>query len=67
MTQKDIVSEPLFSSQFNFSDSQKEALVKLKVGHSFTGKDGILTPFIKQIINATLDYELEQHLEECRE
>ncbi len=65
MTQKDIVSEPIFDTQFNFADFQKEALAKFKAGHSFTGKDGILTPFIKHIVNATLDCEMDQHLEEC--
>ena len=42
MTQKDIVSESVFDSQFNFADFQKKALAKFKAGHSFTGKDGIL-------------------------
>lgn len=65
MTQKDIVTESVFNSQFNFADFQKDALLKFKAGHTFTGKDGILTPFIKHIVNATLDCEMDQHLEEC--
>lgn len=67
MTQKGTLSEPIFNSSINFTDFQKEAIAKLKAGHSFTGKDGILTPLIKQIVNATLDCEMEQHLEECLE
>lgn len=67
MTQKGIISEPVFNSSINFADFQKDAMAKLKAGHSFTGKDGILTPLIKQIVNATLDCEMDQHLEECGE
>ena len=32
---------------------------------SLTGKGGILTPLIKEIVNASLDCKMEQHLEEC--
>lgn len=65
MMQKDIVPEAIFNSSTNFADFQKEAMAKLKAGCSFTGKNGILTPLIKQIVNATLEGEMEQHLEEC--
>jgi putative transposase len=65
MTQKGIISEPVLNSLFNSPDFLKEAMAKFKSGHSFTGKDGILTPLIKQIVDASLDGEMEQHLEEC--
>ena len=65
MTQKGIISEPVLNSSINSSDFLKEAMAKFKAGQSFTGKNGILTPLIKQIVDASLDGEMEQHLEEC--
>ena len=41
---------------------EAEAIARLKSGESLTGKDGILTPLIKQIIEASLEGELESHL-----
>ena len=57
----------IFSEEFNFSEFQKEAIGKLKAGQSLTGKGGILTPLIKQLIEASLEGELDAHLNECRE
>ena len=55
----------IFSEDFNFNEFQKEAIGKLKTGQSLTGKDGILTPLIKQLIEASLEGELDAHLEVC--
>jgi transposase-like protein len=41
---------------------EAEAIARLKSGESLTGKGGILTPLIKQIIEASLEGELESHL-----
>lgn len=41
---------------------EAEAITRLKSGESLTGKDNILTPLIKQIIEASLEGELESHL-----
>lgn len=49
---------------FNFGDFQREAVEKLRNGQSLTGSGGILTPLIKQIIEASLEAELDHHLEE---
>lgn len=54
-------------SNFDFSQFQKEAIDKLKSGQSLTGKDGILTPLIKEILEAALDGEINSHLVECKE
>lgn len=40
------------------------ALQALKDGKDLTGKDGILTPLIKQLTEAAMKAELEQHLQE---
>lgn len=40
-----------------------KALEQLKSGKGLTGKDGVLTPLIKQLTEAALKAELEQHLD----
>lgn len=46
------------TSGFDF----EQALQSLQAGQNLTGKDGILTPLIKQLTEAALKAELEQHL-----
>lgn len=46
------------SKEFNF----EEALEALRNGQDLTGKDGILTPLIKQLTEAALKAEMEAHL-----
>ena len=48
------------SEKFDFD----KALAALRNGHDLTGKDGILTPLIKQLTEAALKAELEAHLAE---
>mgnify|MGYP000297354832 CR=1 FL=1 len=43
------------------------ALKALREGNDLTGKDGILTPLIKQLTEAAMQGELEQHLAEQSE
>jgi putative transposase len=52
---------------FNFNVFEKEAIEKLKCGQSLTGKDGVLTPLIKRILEAALEGEMESHLSGCKE
>ncbi|HIG42735.1 MAG TPA: IS256 family transposase [Gammaproteobacteria bacterium] len=47
------------SEQFDFN----KALEALQNGQNLTGKDGILTPLVKQLTEAALQAELETHLE----
>lgn len=54
-------------TNFDFNQFQKEAIDKLKSGQSITGKDGVLTPLIKQILEAALEGEMETHLSDCQE
>ena len=54
-------------SNFDFSQFQKEAIGKLKSGQSLTGKDGILTPLIKESLEAALYGEMDAHLSDCKE
>ncbi len=46
-------------TDFNFND----ALKSLQAGKPLSGKDGILTPLIKQLTEAALAAELEAHIE----
>ncbi len=46
-------------STFDF----ESALQELREGKNLTGKDGILTPLIKQLTEAALKAEIDQHLE----
>lgn len=59
-------SKKIDLSNFDFSLFQKEAIDKLKSGQSLTGKDGILTPLIKEIIEAALEGEMDSHLQDCK-
>jgi transposase-like protein len=48
------------SEQFDFN----KAVEALKNGQDLTGKDGLLTPLIKQLTEAALKAELDSHLEQ---
>ncbi len=54
-------------SNFDFNDFKTEALTQLKSGQSLTGKDGILTPLIKELLKAALESDMEAHLTDCHE
>lgn len=59
-------SKKIDLANFDFSVFQKEAIDKLKSGQSLTGKDGILTPLIKEILEAALEGEMDSHLQDCK-
>ncbi len=42
------------------------ALAALQDGHGLTGKDGILTPLIKQLTEAALQVEMDPHLQNAK-
>lgn len=49
---------------FDFIQLEKDAIKKLKSGQPLTGKDGVMTALIKQILEAALEGEMESHLSE---
>jgi len=53
--------------QFDFNQFQEDSIKKLKSGQPLTGKDGILTPLIKQLLEAALEGEMESHLSDCKD
>ncbi len=54
-------------SNFNYDEFKTEAIEKIKSGQPLTGKGGILTPLLKELLESALEGELETHLLEARE
>lgn len=48
---------------FDFETFKKNAIKSLKEGKSLSGKDGIITPLIKMLLEKALEGELDAHLE----
>lgn len=49
--------------EFNFEEFEKDAIKKLYEGKPLSGKGGIFTPLIKRILEASLEGELDSHLD----
>lgn len=54
-------------SNFNYNEFKTEAIEKIKSGQPLTGKGGILTPLLKELLESALEGELEAHLLENRD
>ena len=54
-------------SNFNYTDFKAEAIEKIKSGQPLTGKGGILTPLLKELLESALEGELDAHLLENRD
>jgi putative transposase len=52
--------------KFDFEEFARQAGAQLRSGKPFTGKDGVFTPLIKKILEASLEGELDDHLQESR-
>src|SRR3954471_22611281 len=51
---------------FDFKDFERKAMEGLKKGQSLSGKEGILAPLIKRLVEASLQGELDSHLEQSK-
>jgi len=51
---------------FDWESYKREAIERLTRGESLEGKDGILAPLIQQLLQTTLEGELENHLRDER-
>ncbi|MCP4320482.1 MAG: IS256 family transposase [Alteromonadales bacterium] len=51
------------NKKFNFNDAVKE----LQAGKNLNGKDGVLTSLVKQLTEAALQAEIEQHLDNAQQ
>lgn len=49
-------------SDFNFKQFEEQAIEQLKSGKALEGKDGVLAPLIKRLVEASLEGELDAHL-----
>jgi putative transposase len=51
---------------FDFKDFERKAMEGLKKGQSLSGKEGILAPLIKRLVEASLQGELDSHLTQSK-
>lgn len=51
------------SNLFDFEQLKVYAIEQLKAGISLSGKDGVLAPLLENLLNSTLEGELDSHLE----
>src|SRR3954470_23601563 len=47
---------------FNYKEFEEEAIKRLQNGEPLEGKDGILAPLLKRLIEAGLNGEMDAHL-----
>src|SRR3569833_492191 len=52
--------------KFDFEAFAREAGKQLREGKPFTGTEGVFTPLLKRILEASLEGELDEHLEDSR-
>ena len=52
--------------KFDFEKFSKEAAESIKQGKPLTGSDGIFTPLLKMILEASLEGEIQAHLDETK-
>lgn len=52
--------------KFDWDSFEKEAIKRLLNGEELTGEDGILTPLIQRLLQASLQGEMQAHVEETR-
>ena len=52
--------------KFDFEAFAKQAAEALKAGKPLVGKDGVFTPLLKQIVEGSLEGELDEHFSETR-
>lgn len=52
--------------KFDFEEFARGAGKLLREGKPFTGKDGVFTPLLKKVLEASLEGEMDEHLEETR-
>ena len=52
--------------KFNLEDFNKEVAQKIREGKGLTGKGGALTPLLKEILEAAMEGEMDEHLKESK-
>lgn len=52
---------------FNLEKFKKEVAQKIREGKGLTGKEGALTPLLREILEAAMEGEMDQHLSESKQ
>ena len=52
---------------FNFAEFQSKLIKEIRSGKDLLGKGGILTPLLKQCLEASLEGEMDSHMANCLE
>lgn len=52
------------NDRFDYANFEKEAIEKLKNGTELGGKDGVLGPMLKRLLEAAMEGEMDAHLNE---
>ena len=60
------MKKPTKSFEFDYEEVKNKALEQLKTGRPLLGKGGALGPLFKSFLEAALEAELENHLEESQ-
>ena len=58
--------QTITTKNFDFESLKNEVIAGVKAGKPFLGKDGTLTPLIKNILEAALEGEIEAHVSETK-
>ena len=53
--------------KFDLEEFKKEIARKIREGKGLTGKEGALTPLLKEILEAAMEGEMDEHLKESKE
>ena len=61
------MKDAIETNVIDFSEIKARAIEDLKAGKSLLGSEGTLTPLVKQIIEGSLEGELEAHFAELEE
>lgn len=51
---------------FDFESFSRQAIEKLKQGKPLTGSEGVFTPLLKMILEASLESEISEHVQETK-
>jgi putative transposase len=54
------------NEKFDFEEFARQAGKQLRQGKPLAGKDGVFTPLLKKVLEASLEGEMDEHLEETR-
>jgi len=53
--------------KFDLEEFKKDVAKKIREGKGLTGKEGALTPLLKEILEAAMEGEMDEHLRESKE